>query len=112
MAGSRVFPKASQITAVLKAARDLGVTKLKIGDFEAEWAGPPIPEALPDGAALVAAINRAAPLPRDPLEIIREENGREARKLNGRDALEVLASGGRLTINDSGDPTEPVAHAV
>lgn len=54
------LPDAAQLAAVLKAARDNGVTRLKIGTFEAHLA--------PVG--MVEAINRSAPLPSDPFDAI------------------------------------------
>lgn len=110
------FPKASQITAVLAAARAAGATRIKIGDFEADLDltfQQTLPARKANGKALLDKINREAPLPsdEDPIDVIRRQNGHESR-MKLQDALDVVASGGKLTSNDNPDPTAPQSNGV
>jgi len=103
------LPDPVQLAAVLKAARENGVTHLRVGTFECDMA--------PLG--VVEAINRVAPLPADPFDTIRQAaaggigaadaaRARQAQALAGGesrpDILQALADGARLV--NTGDPTQ------
>lgn len=95
------LPTAEDLRALLNAARDCGVTRLRItpdGGIEAEMAPA-------TAVRMVDEINRAAPLAEDPLDVIRRETG-AGTKQSAVDMLDVLASGGRFVQVGSGDPTQ------
>jgi hypothetical protein len=100
------LPKAEDLAAIFKAARDAGVTRLRIGALEATLA----PYSQAD---IVAAINRENPIPKgppgapaqDPFAAIR---GRVNEATDERpDVLDALANGARLVAPIDGDPTQP-----
>jgi len=99
------LPSAEEVRAVLTAARDCGVTRLKITlgpnpVFEAEMA------PTSDGERILEKINRAAPLDDDPLAIVRREVA-AGNKMPARDLLDLIANGTRVVPVGSGDPTQP-----
>lgn len=99
------LPSAEEVRAVLTAARDCGVTRLKItlgpdSVFEAEMA------AASDGERIIEKINRGAPLNDDPLAIVRREVAAGTR-MPARDLLDLVANGTRVIPVGGGDPTQP-----
>lgn len=96
------LPNAEELHTLLLAARDCGVTRLKISPDGVEVEMAPVSP----GMRLVEEINSSAPLREDPLAIIRREAA-AGNKLPAQDMLEVLASGGRFVQVGSGDPTQP-----
>jgi hypothetical protein len=104
------LPSAAELQAIFAAAREYGVTHLRVGPLEVRFAGPaaqPVPVAF-DGAAMVDAINAGAPLPgQDPLDTIRE-GGLDSQRRMVRDPLETLSRGGRLLDDGPADPTQRV----
>jgi hypothetical protein len=96
------LPAAAELEAIFEAARRHGVTHLRVGGLEVRLAQQPEPVT---GAGMVAAVNRAAPLPVDPLDIIRRQNGDISRRVVP-DPLELLGSGARLLEQDPPDPTQ------
>jgi hypothetical protein len=94
------LPKPEELRALLTAARDCGVTRLRVspdGGIEADMA--------PSASVAFADHSDRAPL-EDPLDILRREAA-AGNKMPARDMLEVLASGGRFVPTSSGDPTQP-----
>jgi hypothetical protein len=99
------LPKADDLRALLAAARESGISSLKItpeGGLEVTFA--PV-EFQSVGSRLIEEVNRAAPIPEDPLDVIRREVG-AGNKLPPADMLDVLAAGGRFMSVTSGDPTQ------
>jgi hypothetical protein len=92
--------KARDLKAIFRVARDAGVTRLRLGDLDVEFA--PLPQV-----DLVAAINKAAPLPGDdPIAIVRGMV-RPTSTDELPDILERMAEGGPIVQPISNDPTQP-----
>lgn len=97
------LPKADDLRALLAAARDCGVTKLRItpdGGIDAELT------PLHPGVQMVEEINRGAPI-EDPVDVIRRDAAART-KQPVRDLLDMLANGTRLVDTGNPDPTAPV----
>lgn len=92
------LPDAEKLAAVLKAARDQGVTHLRLGSLDVSFG--PFTQA-----DLVAMVNRDAPLPAtdSPLANARRQTNEATRERP--DALEELANGSRLVEPIENDPT-------
>jgi hypothetical protein len=99
------LPNAEELAAILAVARAHGVSRLRVGGLEVQFA-PVVVAPVSPGADLVAALNNAAPLPADddPIETIRDTAGPGANR-RVIDPLEILAGGGRLMV-DASDPTQ------
>lgn len=109
------LPPVAELQAIFAAAREHGVTHLRVGALEVRFAAPvviarPLPAGAElDGLAMVNAINSASPLPgeRDPIDVIRE-GGLDTQRRVVADPIEILSRGGRLMDADPADPTQRV----
>ena len=95
------LPKADDWRAFLLAARENGVTRLRVtpSTIEADLA-PATPPSLVD------AINKAAPLPEDPISIVRG-TVRPTGAAELPDILEAMSEGGHIVETITPDPTAP-----
>lgn len=105
------LPKAADLRDIFAAARENGVTHLRIGAFEVKLA-PQAAVAARPGVDAVAAINGAAPLPEDPLDVVRRQAGIETDKAQrppkGDEILDMLGNGARfIPVGGPADPTSP-----
>lgn len=101
------LPKASDLREIFAAARENGVTHIRIGGLEVRLS--PLPPAVPT-ASVVEKMGLGFPDQpgEDPIDVMRREAGNVSRR-SGADALDIVASGGRLTAQPglSADPTAP-----
>ena len=98
------LPNADELAAILAVARAHGVSRLRVGGLEVQFAPTAAAPPVSPGADLVAAVNRAAPLPEDPIDTIKDMAGPGGNR-RVVDPLEILSSGGRLMV-DATDPTQ------
>lgn len=99
------LPSADELRSIFAAAREHGVTHLRVGALEVRLAPEPVlpsrPAAELDGAAMVAAINAKSPLPvGDPTETLKREVAAQGRR-HIDDPLDIIASGGKLLLDSS-----------
>lgn len=96
------LPSAEEFRALLTAARDCGVTRVKFSEgdnaLEVELA------AVSPGERIVEKLNSGGHLDEDPMTVIRREAA-AGNKMPARDMLDHLVSGGRF-VQVSGDPTQ------
>ena len=100
------LPSADELRSIFAAAREHGVTHLRVGGLEVRLAplppAPAVPAESPRPADLIAEINRAAPLPgsEDPTPLLRAQvNDSHKRTLS--DPLDVISTGGRLLVDSA-----------
>lgn len=95
------LPSADELRAIFRAAREEGITRLRLtaDGLEADV-------SLVTPADMVAEINKRAPLPPDPLAVVTGA-ARATENREPADVLDVLASGARLVETGNPDPTAP-----
>lgn len=109
------LPSAGELREIFAAAREYGVTHLRVGPLEVRLSPPPTVvaspfthTAQPDGASMLADINAAAPLSgEDPIATIRRTGDDHQRRVVA-DPLELLNSGKPLLDMNPSDPTQRV----
>lgn len=92
------LPKAEELAAVLKAAREQGVTHLRLGSLDVSFG--PFTQA-----DLVAMVNRDQPLPDVDSALANERRRPNEATRDRPDMLEELANGSRLVEPVENDPT-------
>lgn len=92
------LPSAEELAALLKAAREQGVTRLRIGALDVSFG--PFTQA-----DLVAMVNRDAPLPAADTPLANERRRPSEATRERPDMLEALADGSRLVEPMENDPT-------
>jgi hypothetical protein len=96
------LPSVDDLRAIFVAARENGITRLRLGELEFDRQAAPAPD-------LLDAINKAAPLPadEDPIAIIRG-TVRPKAHAEPQDILEAMAAGQPIVGPISQpDPTVP-----
>jgi hypothetical protein len=106
------LPSAGELRDIFAAAREFGVTHLRVGGLEVRLSVPQAVagrlEEQPSATAILAGINAASPLPaRDPIDVIKD-TARDTQRRVMSDPLDILGRGGRLLDTDPADPTQLV----
>ena len=98
------LPSAEEFRALMSAARDCGVTRVKFSDGAGTDLEVELAPASP-GERVVQQINASAGA--DPLDLIRRSAAEGQLMPPVRDLLDLIANGVRVIPTGDGDPTRP-----
>lgn len=101
------LPKAEELAAIFKAGREHGIAKLELVGKAQDGGERPILKVEFAPRSVVDEINTRAPLPPDPMAVIRGELRRLDPNAEQPDILEAINNGARLVDVGNPDPTAP-----